>query len=103
MDPYETALCQCAPDLNKLLNINAVQPYLLSKGMLTRDDSNTLSNSNKTPGDKIKFIIDMLPSKGRGWWDKFINSLKNSINGTAHGELAKTLEDTLEENRKMSC
>ena len=103
---HHRALRQCAPKLHQHLNIDAIHPHLQHHVMLTRDESYTLANPNKTPGERVEFTINKLPSKVSGWWEKFINSLKSSTDGTAHGELAKIFEDTLTElkkNGKMLC
>jgi len=88
----EEALNKCHDLLRKKLNVNAIVPLLNARNLLTPGDRHLLTEEHRSKEAKVDYIIDILPSKGAGWWSKFIISLKESTSGTAHDYLASTLE-----------
>jgi len=88
----EETLNKCHELLRKKLNVNAIVSLLNEKDLLTPGDRHLLTEEHRSKEAKVDYIIDILPSKGTGWWNKFILSLKESTSGTAHDYLASTLE-----------
>ena len=88
----EEVLNKCHDLLRKKLNVNAIVPLLNARNLLTPGDRHLLTEEHRSKESKVDYIIDILPSKGAGWWSKFILSLKESTSGTAHDYLASTLE-----------
>ena len=61
----------------------------------TPGDRHLLTEEHRSKEAKVDYIIDILPTKGAGWWSKFVLSLKESTSGTAHDYVASTLEHHL--------
>jgi len=91
----EETLNKCHDLLRKKLNVNAIISLLNGKNLLTPGDRHFLTEGHRSKEEKVDFIIDILPSKGTGWWNKFILSLKESTAGTAHDYVASLLEHHL--------
>ncbi|XP_065888385.1 death domain-containing ATP nucleosidase-like isoform X3 [Dysidea avara] len=96
-DLHRKALHQCSVELHSKLNPDSIVPYLQRDNLLTDNEENILTDSSKYRKDKINSIISMLPTKGSGWWEKFIKALRNTTTGTAHNEVADKLEQQLAE------
>ena len=98
MDDYDLhrkALHQCSVELHSKLNPDTIVPFLLCDNLLTDNEENVLTDSSKYRKEKINFVISMLPTKGSGWWEKFIKALRSTTTGTAHNEVADKLEQQL--------
>ena len=106
-DLYCKALRKCSVNLQNKLNLEVIVPYLMRENMLTTTDEHMLADSNKSRTQKINAFIPILPTKGSGWWEKFVKVLKSTTTGTAHNELADELEHQLAElivdNGKYIC
>ena len=91
------ALLQCAVDLKNKLTPDTIVAHLQSDNLLTEIEVYKLTGDlSKSRPEKVQIIINILPTKGSGWWDKFIDSLRKTAGGTAHEELANILEQQLD-------
>ena len=86
----KTVLWKCCPLIIEFLDIDAILPYLMSEELITDDDFDALRNIAKTRNDKILHLIGMLHKKPV-FFEKFLNCLHQSANGTAHAEIARKL------------
>jgi len=87
------------------LDPDAITPYLRQQGLLTDDESDELLGSSLTRSGKIDLIVKSLPSKGKGWWNKFLQCLRESATKPglpAHQELAELLENELVQLKEVS-
>ena len=98
----ETTLNSCHDIIKKNLDVKEILSPMIQKNMLTADDKHILQETSKSTDTKILHITDILPRKGKGWWDKFIASLRESTTGTAHEYLASTLTNHLK-RRMFKC
>ena len=94
---YRKALNKCHPQLRDDLSPDVIVPYLNSDNLLSSIELEELQLSPIAGYRKIDKILAILPTKGEGWWDKFLNCLSKSTQGTAHDNLKTSLEDALKE------
>ena len=94
---YRQALNACHVEMRKYLDPQMIHPNLNRKNLLTRNEVSFLQSPFNTKDEKIDKITELLPSKGEGWWDNFIDCLKETTQGTGHSTLIKFLEDALEQ------
>jgi len=80
------------------LDAGAVFPCLNQRELLTRHDKDTLQNKSLSNDEKVDYLIHILPTKGKNWWNLFISSLRKSSQGTGHSDLADELESCLRGN-----
>ena len=90
---YRQALNACHVELRQYLDPQTILPNLNAKGLLTSNEEESLQNG--TTQAKVDKIKELLPTKGEGWWDKFIDCLKETTQGTGHSTLLECLEDAL--------
>ena len=96
MSIYAQALNRCHPQLRQCLDPLIIISHLNSTQLLSNIDLEDIQNITKTRTEKIDNIIRVLPTKGKGWWDKFLYCLKQSSQDP-HNELLRVLEKTLQE------
>lgn len=77
----------------KRLDVSGILPHLGRYDLLTKDDREFLSNEQKSHSRKIDYLVEILPRKGRDWFEKLITALKESSEGTgsAHIDLGLAL------------
>ena len=96
MDRQLQALNACHVELRRYLDPQTIIPNLNVMGLLTLDEEESLQNRTTTRQEKVDKIKDLLPTKGEGWWDKFIQCLKDTAQlETGHSTLLECLEDAL--------
>ena len=98
---YADALNRCHPELRQYLDPLTILPYLSATQLLSYIDLEDIQN-NRTRTYQIDKIKSVLPTKGTGWWDKFINCLKQSSQDPTnpynpHNDLLGVLENKLQE------
>ena len=94
---YTNALNACHHDLRRYLDPQAILPSLNAKNLLTHDEEESLQNHSTTRQAKVDKIKELLPTKGEGWWNKFMDCLEDTAHlGTGHSTLKKCLENALE-------
>ena len=99
MDIYAEALNARHPELQNMNPVSII-PYLNGKGLLASDELSTLyvMTANYQKNDKI---MQILPTKGKGWWNKFLDCLRETAVGNPqHADLIEDLEDALKEQQK---
>ena len=101
-DLQEKTLLSCHDILKKKLDVKEVFSPMNEKNLLTLHDKHILSDTSNSVDTKVLYIIDILPRKGKGWWENFIASLRESTSGTAHEYLASTLTSRLK-RRMHDC
>ena len=89
----EEVLFACHRLFRKLLHIEEIVPCLGRYSLLTSDDRDVLLHPHWTPRMKIDHILNILPRKGRKWFEIFITALTESAEGTgsAHEDLVRAL------------
>ena len=91
----EKALCSCHIKMKEKINLTELIPFLREQDLLTKDEKYCLQSKPWSPAERVDYLIDILPKKSYGWWDRLIDSLEKSSSGTAHHELAGYLEREL--------
>ena len=93
---YSNALNACHVEIRTHLDPQIILPNLNRANLLTPNENSFLQNPSKTKDEKVDKIKDLLPTKGEGWWDKFIQCLKDTAQlETGHSTLLECLEDAL--------
>lgn len=76
---------------------DTIIPYLNSKCLLSTNEFQELQATPTSIG-KIDKIIEWLPRKGKGWWDKFLDCLTDtSRDASGHVDLVDCLKKALRE------
>lgn len=96
-DLQRLALEECYVIFTNKLDVTTILPYLTAKHLLTNDDRQVLMTYTKTQVEKAQYLLDILPRKANGWFEKFIECLRESTDGTGHGDLVMELETKLQE------
>jgi len=99
----ERLLQECAVIITRKLDISTILSYLLQSGLLTRKDQQFLLNPMRTDDDKVYYLLYNLPRKADGWFDSFLECLRDSKEGTGHKDIVDALEAKLKEARRQSC
>ena len=79
------------------LNLPAILPHLIAQQMVTQREIEMMTNPSTPDVDKTAHLISMLPSKGDGFFGKFVLCLCQSKLATAHNDIVKSLTVTLNE------
>lgn len=95
--PSEKAFRKCHPTLRQYLNVQAVFPYLNQHDLLTENQKQELLLPGLTDHHKIDLLLLWLPRSGPNFLESFISSLRESVAGTNHKELADVLKSTYKE------
>jgi len=98
----EFALMGCSVQLHNKLNITSILPFLSSQYLLTRDDTDVLTNATTTNRYKISYLLKELPRKDKGWFGKFLYCLNHSSEGNGHAGLVKDLKCKFDELNKTA-
>jgi len=77
-----------------------VLPQLCSHYLLTTHDREKLTNPYITNHEKVNHLLNALLKKDQGWFDKFLDCLSKSTEGTGHFSLAIELKQKYEEELK---
>jgi len=93
-------LKRCAVIINNKLDIDTIMPHLLSHNLLTQKDQQFLLNKYHTDHEKVQYLLCQLPRKAEGWFESFLECLRESKQGTGHMEIAKDLEAAKLQNDK---
>ena len=94
------ALEECAVSFTNKLDPSAIFAHLIAQHLLTEDDKQVLMSNARTPREKANYIMHVLPRKADGWFDKLLQCLHDSTDGTGHGVLLKDLEEKRKELRE---
>ena len=94
------ALEECAVSFTNKLDPPAIFAHLIAQHLLTEDDKQVLMSNARTPREKANYIMHVLPRKADGWFDKLLQCLHDSTDGTGHGDLLKDLEEKRKELRE---
>ena len=60
------------------IQVLILTPYLNQQDLLTDDESEKLCGRALTRSEKIDLIVQVLPYKGRDWWNKYLCCLTES-------------------------
>lgn len=83
----------CHPDIQGLLDLEQIFPYLNQCKLLTDTEREEMQSPINVynRNQKITRLVEFLPRKGSDALQRFIECLKSSTDGTAHDELAEKL------------
>ena len=101
-EQQERILDSLHPSIRCLLNVHEITPHLNQQGLLTSSEKEKLRNGLHTEDQKIDFIIEWIPRKGSDALGRFLISLEDSGDGTAHGELVGLLKREVRRERLRS-
>ena len=96
------ALEECNVVFVDKLNVSAILPHLISRHLLTEDEKEMLTKFTSTNSDKVQYLLDIIPRKEKGWFELFIECLRESSNGTGHRDLVKELETKFQEQKEKN-
>ena len=96
------ALDECNVAFVNKLDVNAILPHLIAYHLLTNDDRQVLMMYAKTQVEKTQYLLDILPRKSKGWFEQFLDCLRQSRDGTGHGDLVNDLEVKYQELTEQS-
>ena len=96
------ALEKCNVVFADKLNVSAILPQLIARHLLADDEKQTLIMPGSTNGQKTQYLLDIMPRKEKGWFELFIECLRESSDGTGHRDLVKELETKFQELRDQS-
>ena len=96
------ALWSCRSDIVELLDVGAVLPHLIAKQMLTVENKFFLTCESKSQQEKGEYLVYILPRKCNGWFLRFLDCLHQSVEGTAHADLAQRLKVQLDDLQELS-
>ena len=84
-------------DIHQYMDSDVIRPHLYQYKLLTPEEMTELTGTNKT--SQIKKILEWIPEKGPDALGKLIICLQESAfgTGTAHENLARKLEHSLQE------
>ena len=91
---------ECAVSFTNKLDASAIFAHLTAQHLLTEDDKQVLMSNSRTPREKANYIMQILPRKAGGWFDKLLQCLRESADGTGHGDLWTELESKRQELRE---
>ena len=91
------ALEKCNVAFVNKLDVAAILPHLISRHLLTDDDKQLLMREVSTKAQKAQYLLDIIPRKGKGWFESLLECLRGSANGTGHRDLVKELETKFQE------
>ena len=74
------ALKRTLVHLKKLVKMDALKPELDKCHILTSADHRKLSNRETSNGDKIAYLVEVLPHRSDDWWNHLLISLKATNN-----------------------
>ena len=97
------AFQKCSVIITDQLDISEILPHLISHGLLTDKDRQTLLNKVLTSVEKTHYLLDVLPRKDSGFFETFIFCLCQSKNGTGHGDIVKALTASFKEVKESNC
>ena len=92
IEQVERLLADLHSDFSSSLNIRAIFPYLITNGLITREERDVLLKDCYTDDYKINQLMTWLPKKGPDVIEKLIKCLEESSEGTGHGALAKKVQ-----------
>lgn len=96
------ALRSCRSDVVELLDVGAVLPHLIAKQMLTVENKFFLTCESNTQQEKAEYLVYILPRKCYGWFVRFLDCLHQSVEGTAHADLAQRLKVQLDDLQELN-
>ena len=96
------ALEKCNVVFAEKLNVSAILPQLITRHLLADDEKQMLIMPSSTNGQKAQYLLDKIPRKEKGWFEQFIECLRESSEGTGHRDLVKELETKFQELREQS-
>ena len=85
-------LARCHTRIRTTLDIDAIFPHLNEQALLTDNEIYILRNNLHTIQDRIDYLVQWLPRKGRDGLSRFIACLRSSRDALGHEELAKLLD-----------
>ena len=83
--------------------METVFPYLVQEDLLTQGEKAklcSLSSTLSSDDEKITYLIDLLPKKGRSALPRFLKCLESTASGTAHLELSDFIRRKADEHSK---
>ncbi len=100
-------LNQILPSLCKLLNIDNIKPHLMSMGVLTEGESQSLTTGlNNKKKEVVTNLVVVLTSKGPRCANLLLSALRESVSGRgkyphSHLQLIGILEDKLRKGGRL--
>ena len=85
------------PEIQNMLNVDQVLPYLNQHKLLTIEEQEELQNLFPKRSQVISRLVIWIPRKGSDALWTFMVCLKSSSDGTAHGELVTVLQRSVDE------
>ena len=85
------ALRKCSAVLCNSLDVKTIALFLYNKNLLTNAELDRLYYTFTPNVEKVRFLMNTLPTKGTGWFDAFIRCLELTAHGNGHGKILQEL------------
>ena len=85
------ALGKCSAILCNSLDVRTIAPLLYHKNLLTQEELDMLYYTFASNVEKVRLLMNTLPTKGTGWFDTFIDCLERTTHGNGHGKVLQEL------------
>lgn len=80
------------PYMAKYMNVQLLVRYLNKYSVLTRDERYHLRSSDKSPAEKVDYLLGCLDNKDDDSQQNFIKALKETREHTGHSKLCELLK-----------
>ncbi len=74
------------------LDVNTLLPHLWEKGLLTPNERDWLDSMRKTPREQARYLLRILPGKGKHGFKRFLECLREEKYHLGHEDLVKCLD-----------
>ena len=74
------------------LDVNTLLPHLWEKGLLTPNERDMLDSMHTTPRKQARYLLRILPGKGKRGFKLFLESLRDEKYHLGHEDLVKCLD-----------
>ena len=74
------------------LDVNTLLPHLWEKGLLTPNERDTLDSMHTTPRKQARYLLRLLPGKGKYGFKRFLECLREEKYHLGHEDLVKCLD-----------
>jgi hypothetical protein len=93
---WESEWSQCLKEhhcrIIEYLNVNTLLPHLWENGLLTPNERDWLDSMRKTPREQARYLLRILPGKGKRGFKRFLECLREEKYHLGHEDLVKCLD-----------
>ena len=90
----KAALDNHMPSILEKIDLQALVPYLTSRGLLTMDEQYILLDSTCSEHHRKQLLVSIIPSKGSEGYRRFLEAVSEEPKHLGHREIVAMLTDT---------